>query len=135
MINLAPQENAIIQNIKNLKFKNENKNEYEISAYLAYFEEIPVSLVVMLSNKVETFVTKVSTIPMFRRKYIASTLIQFGIKDQRKKGVENIMLVTDKYSINEKFYAFNNFVEFGQAFALDVKDLAKYEKFINDKII
>lgn len=86
----------------------------------------------MLSNKVEAFITKVSTIPIFKRKHIASSLMQYGISVLRKKGVQEIMLVTDKYSTNEKFYAFNNFVEFGQAFALDVTDITKYKGFIDN---
>ena len=36
---------------------------------------------------------------------------------------------------NEKFYAFNSFVEFGQAFALNVTDISKYKGFVDENII
>lgn len=126
------QEQIISDHIKSLKLNTLEENGYAIHAYVAYFHKMPVSLVVMLGNNVEAFVTKVCTLPHFRRKHIASALIQFGITKQRKNGVESIVLVTDKHSINEKFYAFNNFVEFAQAYALDVSDTTKYEEFMDD---
>lgn len=135
MENLSQNEKSQVENLKKIKLNTMDENGYMISAFVAYFNGIPVSLCVFLSNKVEAFVTKVSTIPIFRRKHIASSLMQFGISALRKKGVQEIMLVTDKYSTQEKFYAFNNFVEFGQAFALDVTDVKKYENFTkNNKI-
>ena len=108
---------------------------YKVSAYIAYYNNNPISLVVMLSNNIESFITKVSTVPIFRRKHVASSLMQYGINKQRMKGIQEIILCTDKYSSNEKFYAFNSFVEFGQAFALNVSDIKKYEGFIkNNKL-
>ncbi len=135
---LSDNQKLQIENLKKLKFGVVGENGYKIHMYVAYFKGTAVSLVGMLSNKIETFITKVSTIPTFRRKHCASSLIQFGIDKQRKNGIQNIMLVTDKHSINEKFCAFNNFAEFGQAFALDVTDMTLYEKFLeqvehNDK--
>ncbi len=129
---LTPNEKLQVENLKKIKLNTVGENGYKISAFVAYYNNVPVSLVVMLSNKVEAFITKVSTIPVFRRKHIASSLMQYGISVLRKKGVQEIMLVTDKYSTNEKFYAFNNFVEFGQAFALDVTDTTKYKGFIDN---
>ncbi|MGN1201461.1 MAG: YgjV family protein [Candidatus Caccovivens sp.] len=129
---LSPNEKLQVQNLKNIKL-NQECDGYTTSAYIAYYKAIPVSLVIMLTNKIETFITKVSTIPIFRRKHIASTLMQFGVKKQRERGVQEIMLVTDKNSINETFYTFNNFVEFGQAFALDISDTKKYDDFIKNK--
>lgn len=130
---LTPNEKRQIKNLKNVKFNVIGQNGYKISAFVAYYEGYPVSLVVILHNKIEAFITKVSTIPVFRRKHIASSLMQYGISALRKKGVQEIILCTDKYSVNEKFYAFNNFVEFGQAFALDITDITKYSNFLNNK--
>lgn len=129
---LTPNEKLQVENLKKIKLNTVGENGYKVSAFVAYYNGVPVSLVVMLSNKVEAFITKVSTIPVFRRKHIASSLMQYGISVLRKKGVQEIMLVTDKYSTNEKFYAFNNFVEFGQAFALDVTDTTKYKGFLDN---
>lgn len=127
---LTPNEQLQVNNLRKIKLNTVGENGYKISAFVAYYNGVPVSLVVMLSNKVEAFITKVSTIPVFRRKHIASSLMQFGIAKQRENGIREIMLVTDKYSTNEKFYAFNNFVEFGQAFALDVTNTTKYKGFL-----
>lgn len=133
--NLSPNEKLQVENFRKIKFNQVGENGYKISAFGAYCYNIPVSLVITLSNKVETFITKVSTIPVFQRKHIASSLMQYAINVLRKGGVEEFILVTDKYSANEKFYAFNNFVEFGQAFALDVGDVSKYKEFLeNNKL-
>ena len=95
--------------------------------FLAHFKRSKRSV-----NNVEAFITKVATIPIFRRKHVASSLMQFAIDKQRLKGIQEIMLVTDKYSANEKFYAFNSFVEFGQAFAFDISNLNRYKNFLNN---
>ena len=92
-------------------------------------------MMVFLSDGKEGYITKVSTIPSFRRKHVASSLMQYAIAEQRKKGVQEVILVTDKYSSNEKFYEFNNFVEFGQAFAFDVTNVEKYKNFLKNNVI
>lgn len=123
--------------VENLKHINltDVVDGFKVSAYLAYYNNNPISLVVMLSNDVEAFITKVSTLPIFRRKHVASSLMQYGISKQRLKGIQEIILCTDKYSANEKFYSFNSFVEFGQAFALDVTDISKYKDFIDNNTL
>ena len=131
---LNDNEKLQVENLRKLNL-TDVVDGFKISAYVAYYNDIPVSLVVMLSNEVESFITKVSTIPVFRRKHIASSLMQYGISKQRQKGIQEIILVTDKYSSNEKFYAFNSFVEFGQAFALDVTDVSKYKGFLEDNTL
>ena len=108
-------------------------NGYKLTAYIAYYNGNPISMLCMLSNKIECFITKVATIPAFRRKHVASSLMQFAINMQRKEGIQDFILCTDKYSSNEKFYGFNNFVEFGQAFALDITDVNRYMKFLENK--
>lgn len=134
MNDLDENEKTQVANLKKINL-TDVVDGYKISAYIAYYNNNPISLVVMLSNHIESFITKVSTIPIFRRKHIASSLMQYGISKQRAKGIQEIMLVTDKYSSNEKFYAFNSFVEFGQAFALDVSDIKKYKRFVeNNKL-
>jgi ribosomal protein S18 acetylase RimI-like enzyme len=127
---LTENEKKQVENLKNINL-TDTIDGFKVSAYIAYYNGNPVSLMVMLSNNVESFITKVSTLPIFRRKHIASSLMQFGINKQRARGIQEIILCTDKYSSNEKFYSFNSFVEFGQAFALDISDISKYEGFIN----
>ncbi len=133
--NLDENEKLQVENLRKVDFQDNEVNGYKTYAYIAYYNNIPISLVCMLSNNVETFITKVSTVPAFRRKHVASALMQFGIRKQRSKGIQEIILVTDKYSSNEKFYAFNSFVEFGQAFALNVTDISKYKGFVDENII
>lgn len=131
---LDEKEKLKIENFKKLNLTS-TVDGFKINAYLAYYDNNPISLVVMLSNNIESYITKVSTIPIFRRKHVASSLMQYDINKQRLKGVQEIMLVTDKYSVNENFYAFNSFTEFGQAFALDVSDISKYEAYVkNNKL-
>ena len=131
---LDDNEKTQVENLKKLNL-TDVVDGYKVSAYIAYYNNNPISLVVMLSNNIESFITKVSTVPIFRRKHVASSLMQYGINKQRMKGIQEIILCTDKYSSNEKFYAFNSFVEFGQAFALNVSDIKKYEGFIkNNKL-
>lgn len=129
--NLKELEKQQVENLRRINL-TDVQDGYKVSAYMAYFNKIPISLVVMLSNNVEAFITKVATIPIFRRKHVASSLMQFAIDKQRLKGIQEIMLVTDKYSANEKFYAFNSFVEFGQAFAFDISNLNRYKNFLNN---
>lgn len=132
---LTKNERMQVENLKKLNLQ-ESQDGIKISAYIAYYNKNPISLVVTLSNNIEAFITKVSTVPIFRRKHVASSLMQFAIGKLRLKGVQEIILVTDKYSSNEKFYAFNSFVEFGQAFALDVTDIKNYKDFIeNNKLL
>lgn len=131
---LDDNEKTQVENLKRLNL-TDVVDGYKISAYIAYYNGNPISLVVMLSNNIEAFITKVSTVPIFRRKHVASSLMQFGINKQRMKGIQEIILVTDKYSSNEKFYSFNSFVEFGQAFALDVTNISKYKTFIDNNTL
>ncbi len=128
---LTKEEDKKSKNFLNLDF--EEGNGYNVSAYIAYYKGNPISMLCMLSNNIECFITKVATIPIFRRKHVASSLIQFAIDKQRKKGVQDFMLCTDKNSSNEQFYKFNGFVEFCQAFALDVTDMTKYNNFLENK--
>ncbi len=126
---LTENEKLQVENLRNANL-TDFIDGYKTTIYIAYFHNKPVALVGTLSNKIETFVTKVSTIPRFRRNHIASGLIQFAIGDQRNNGVQDVMLVTDKNSIPEKFYAYNNFYEVGQAYALNVSDMKDYKKFV-----
>ncbi len=131
---LTDEEKVLVENLKHRNL-TDTIDGIKISAYVAYYQGVPISLVCMLSNNVEAFVTKVSTIPAFRRKHVASSLMQYAINKHRIKGIQEIILCTDKYSTNEKFYAFNSFVEFAQAFALNVADITKYQAFIDSRKI
>ena len=126
---LNEEEKSTCKYLKNLKLNQEDA-EYKTHAYIAYYKSNPVAMLCTISNKVECFITKVSTIPIFRRKYVASSLIQYCINKERDAGVQNFILLTDKDSIAEKFYKHNNFVEFGQAFALNIEDDKKYKDFL-----
>ena len=130
--NLTEEEKKKSENFLNLNFEEEY-NGHKLSAYIAYYHGVPISMLCMLSNKIECFITKVATVPVFRRKHVASSLIQFAINKQRKEGVQDFILCTDKNSLNEMFYKFNGFIEFCQAFALDVTDMTKYKNFLDNK--
>lgn len=132
--NLTADEKKKAKNFLNLNF-DDKSNGHKLSAYIAYYQDIPVSMLCMLSNNVECFITKVATVPVFRRKHVASSLIQFAINKQRKEGIQEFILCTDKNSANEKFYSFNGFIEFSQAFALDVTDTIKYINFVKNKTL
>ena len=121
--------------MKKVDFNNKAENGFKTYAYVSYFNNVPIAMLVFLSDGREGYITKVSTIPAFRRKHVASSLMQYAIGEQRKKGVQEIILVTDKYSSNEKFYEFNNFVEFGQEFAFNVENTEKYENFLKNNVI
>ena len=131
---LTKEEKIKVKNFLNLNL-TDIQDGYKISAYIAYYKGNPVSMLCTLSNKVECFITKVATVPAFRRKHIASSLMQFSINEHRKEGIQDFVLCTDKYSSNEKFYGFNSFVEFGQAFALNVTDASKYENFLKNNVL
>lgn len=132
---LTEEEKIEVANLKSVDYQDSVVNGFRTCAYIAYYHNIPISLVCVLTNGAEAYITKVSTLTTFRRKHIASSLMQYAIKSQRAHGVQEFILVTDKYSTNEKFYSFNSFVEFGQGFALDVSDISKYEDFVNDNKI
>lgn len=131
---LTKNEKMQIANLEKLQLGKE-VNGYVTTAYIAYYSDEPIAMIVMLDNGEEAFVTKVSTIPVFRRKHIASSLIQYAVKKLRAKGVQNFMLCTDKYSTSEKVYAFNSFVEVSQAFAFDVSDMTKYENYLGNDVL
>ena len=86
----------------------------------------------MLNNAIEAFITKIGTLPLFRQKNVATALLQFGITKQRAKAVQDIIIITDKHSVSEEFYKFNNFKEIGQGYAFDVSDISKYKDFVEN---
>ena len=130
MDDLSDNEKLQVEHLKKVDFSDKVENGFTTHAYMSYYKNKPVALVCLLSNGHDGYITKVCTLPAFRRKHIASSLMQYAINDQRKKGVYNLVLVTDKYSTNEKFYSYNSFVEFAQGFAFDVSDTSKYEHFV-----
>lgn len=126
---LTKNEKSIIEHLRNFDFSND-KLETKINVYVAYFNSQPVSMVFSLTKDRETFFAKVSTLPIFRRKHIASSLIQYAIKEERKKGTVNFYVVTDADSSNNKFYNFNNFTEIGRGMAFDVSDINVYNRYL-----
>ena len=126
---LTKNEKSIIEHLRHFDFSND-KLETKINAYVAYFNSQPVSMVFSLTKDRETFFAKVSTLPIFRRKHIASSLIQYAIKEERKKGTINFYIVTDADSSNDKFYNFNNFKEIGRGIAFDVSKMDVYNRYL-----
>ena len=126
---LLPAEEKIIENLRSQDF-SKKINEKRIRVYLAYFNEQPVSVVFSLADGKEIFFGKIATLPIFRRKHIASALIQYAIAKERNRGQYDFYIVTDKGSTNEKFYTFNNFSEFARGYCYDIQDFKRYEKFI-----
>lgn len=132
---LNDNEKLQVEHLRKVDFEDKVEKDFTTHAYLSYYKGEPISLVCVLTNGHDGYITKVCTIPAFRRKHIASSLMQYAISSQRKKGTRNFVLVTDKYSTNEKFYAYNSFVEFAQGYAYDVSDTTKYEKFLKTNIV
>ncbi len=128
---LTKSQKAEIQNLKNINLTDE-VNGYKFCAYVAYFKEKPIAFLIMLNNAIEAFITKIGTLPLFRQKNVATALLQFGITKQRAKAVQDIIIITDKHSVSEEFYKFNNFKEIGQGYAFDVSDISKYKDFVEN---
>ena len=127
---ISENEKLQIEHLKKVDFSDKVVDGFKTHAYLSYYNEQPVCLVCLLSNGKEGYITKVCTLPTFRRKHIASSLMQYAISKERKNGLRNIVLVTDKYSTNEKFYSYNSFVEFAQGFAFDVSNMEKFNHYL-----
>ena len=116
--NITNEQKATIEIFKTQNFVDE---KVKIDMFVARYRGEAVSLVVFLREKSRVFVTKVCTAVKYRRKHLASALIQHAIDVERKRGARTFVLVTDKNSVNEKFYHFNNFREFAMAFALNIE--------------
>lgn len=128
---LTKSQKAEIQNLKNINLTDE-VNGYKFCAYVAYYKEKPIAFLILMHNAIESFITKIGTLPLFRQKNVATALLQYGITNQRAKGVQDIIIVTDKNSVSEEFYKFNNFKEIGQGYAFDVTDIEKYQDFVEN---
>ncbi|MDE6583209.1 MAG: YgjV family protein [Clostridia bacterium] len=128
---LTKSQKAEIQNLKNINL-TDAVNGYKFCAYVAYYKGKPIAFLIMMNNAIEAFVTKVGTLSLFRQKNVATALLQYGITSQRAKGVQDIIIVTDKHSTSEEFYKFNNFKEIGQGYAFDVSDISKYKDFVEN---
>lgn len=127
---VTSEERKNIDAIRGSYGQVDTKSEYREDCYLAYHLGVPVSMLFIVSNKKVGYITKVATIRRYRRKHIASHLIQYGISDIRKKGVQDFFLATSKYSTAEKFYAYNSFVEILQAYCFDVSDKNKQKEYL-----
>lgn len=78
----------ILKHLKTIDFDNSGKeNGYKIKPYIAYKNNKPVSMCVILNNGINAFLTRVCTIPEYRGQHIASNLIKYAISSENYQKV------------------------------------------------
>lgn len=102
-------------------FEDRTLKKYNIHPYIAYWENQPISVLFVYVNGTNAYICQITTLEKYRRKGVASSLIRYSIQEQRKHGIENFYLVTEKYTFLETFYMKNNFEEVSQGFCFDIK--------------
>lgn len=108
--------NVFGKNINDL-FLHENK----IAPYMAYYNHQPIALLICYRNGTNGFLCQITTLLPYRRKGVASKLIRYAIAAERKLGMGDFYLVTEKYTGLEAFYMKNNFEEVAEGFCIGLK--------------
>lgn len=98
----------------------ENFKKYNVSPYLAFYEEKPIALLFVYRNCTNAFLCQITTLEKYRRLGVATLLINRVVDIERKKGIGQFYLVTEKYTYLESFYLKNNFVEVSQGVCIDI---------------
>ncbi len=132
----TPDQQKMIDIVEHFLKNPKNTDNFVENTYLAYYYGVPVSMLMVVSDKQRGFICKVGTVPKYRRKHIASNLIQFAVDCERKNGVQDFYLCTEKYSAAEKFYAYNSFIEIMQGYCLELDvstDESEFESLISKK--
>lgn len=101
--------------------ENKALKEHNIYPYIGYYENQPICVLFIYVNGTNAYLCQITTLEKFRRNGVASNLINYSIQNQRKRGIENFYLVTEKYTFLETFYLKNNFEEVSQGFCFDIK--------------
>lgn len=100
----------------------ENFKKYNVSPYLAFYEEKPIALLFVYRNCTNAFLCQITTLEKYRRLGVATLLINRVVDIERKKGIGQFYLVTEKYTYLESFYLKNNFEEISQGVCIQIKD-------------
>lgn len=101
---------------------DENLKKYNVSPYLAFYEEKPIALLFVYRNCTNAFLCQITTLEKYRRLGVATLLINRVVDIERKKGIGQFYLVTEKYTYLESFYLKNNFEEISQGVCIQIKD-------------
>ncbi len=103
-------------------------NEHKLYPYMAFLDGKAVALLFVYRHNYLGYICQITTLTEYRRKGIASALMQFAINQERRSGVEDFYLVTEKYTWLENFYMKNNFREVSQGFCIDLSTSKGKEK-------
>lgn len=106
----------------NALFKDSALKKYNITPYMAFYNNQPIALLFVYKNGTNAFLCQITTIEQYRRKGVASNLIRFAVERERKQGVGEFYLVTEKYTYLESFYMKNNFEEIAQGICVQVEE-------------
>lgn len=98
----------------------ENLKKYNATPYLAFLDNKPIALLFIFKNGTNAFLCQITTLENYRRKGVASKLINEVISRERKLGIEGFYLVTEKYTYLESFYMKNNFIEISQGVCMEI---------------
>ena len=101
--------------------ENKALKAHNIFPYIAYCENQPICVLFVYVNGTNAYICQITTLEKYRRNCVASNLINYSIQNQRKHGIENFYLVTEKYTFLETFYLKNNFEEVSQGFCFDIR--------------
>ena len=103
----------------------DNKN---VVPYMAYYQNKPIALLMLYRKGTNAFLCQITTLNQYRRKRVATHLIQYAISCERKMGIEDFYLVTEKYTWLEIFYMKNNFQEISEGFCIEILSQNKRKK-------
>lgn len=107
------------------KFSKPNNLKNSIP-YIAFYNDKPIAILTAYLTGTNAHLCQITTLQQFRKKGVASGLIDYAIKDLRYTyGVEDFYLVTEKYTFLETFYLKNNFEEVAQGFCYNYNKLLR----------
>ena len=106
----------------------ENLKKLNIKLYCATLNGKIIGILFVYHHIYNAYLCQITTLPEYRRKGVASSLMNFAIKEERKLGMENFYLVTEKMTYLENFYMKNNFKEISQGYCVYALPKEKAEK-------
>lgn len=102
---------------------NENFiNDKELTPYVAFYKGKPISYLMVHKKGANAFLCQITTLYKYRKKGVASHLIKYAISVERKNGIEDFYLVTEKFTWLEAFYLKNDFQDISEGFCIELQD-------------
>ena len=95
-------------------------NDKNFAAYMATYNDKPIAILTVYRKETNAFLCQITTLHKYRRKGVASQLIKYAIATERKLGIEDFYLVTEKYTWLEAFYMKNSFEEICEGFCVQI---------------